>query len=249
MSAFDKDAANKPGATDPITEDFLGHLVGEGKKFSDQESLAKGKYESDLHVSNLERQITELREDIDQGVKITELMELVREQNKPAPKDPDKSPVVPSDTSSGQMTEEELKALIATHVSERDKQSLEARNLVEVDVALADRFGDSAGRILYDRAADLSMAVDEMKLLASKNTKAFFRLMGMDGDNRSSQTSTLLGGTQRSEGVQIKGADTRNSAYYAQMRKENKAAYYMPKVQMQMMKDAEAMGAAFDSSS
>lgn len=248
MSAFNE--GNKPpNNPDPITEDFLGNLVGEGKKFTDAESLAKGKYEADLHVSNLERQIAELREDIDQGAKITELMEMVREQHKSPPEDPNKSPVVPGDTSSGQMTEEELKALIATHVSERDRQSLEAKNLLEADKALMEKFGDSAGHILNDRAVGLNMTVEEMKILAGKNPKAFFRLIGMDGDNRISQTSTLLGGSQRSEGVQIKGADTRDSAYYKKLRKENKAAYYLPKVQMQMMKDAESLGKAFYSNS
>ena len=251
MSAFDKDAANKPGAADLITEDFLGHLVGDGKKFSDQESLAKGKYESDLHVSNLERQLAELREDVDQGVKITELMELVREQNKPADKDQDKSTVVPGETSSGQMTEEELKALIATHVSERDRQTSEARNLGEVDAVLTTKFGDSAGRVLHEKATGLGMSVDEMRVLASRNTKAFFRLMGLDGDNKSTDTGTLMGGGQRSEGVQNKGV-TRNFAFYQAMRrdKKTKALYYSPKMQQQMMDDRTAMGAeAFDNNS
>ncbi len=247
MSAFENIPA--PNTPDPITEDFLGNLVGDGKKFTDAESLAKGKYEADVHVSNLERQIVELREDIDQGVKLTELMELVREQNKPAPKDPDKSPVVPSDTSSGQMTEEELKALIATHVSERDKQSLEARNLAEADAALSKKFGDGAGRVLNDRAATLGMTVDELEAVASKNPKAFSRLIGMDGSNQTTETGTLLGGAQRSEGGEIKGANTRDAAFYSEMRKKNKAAYYMPKIQAQLMKDAESMGEAFYSNS
>ena len=250
MSAFDKDAANKPGAADLITEDFLGHLVGDGKKFGDHESLAKGKYESDLHVTNLERQLAELREDVDQGAKITELMELVRKQNEP-PKDPNKPPVVPDDTSSGQMTEEELKALIATHVSERDRQTYEARNLEEVDTVLTTKFGDSAGRVLHDKATGLGMSVDEMRVLASKNTKAFFRLMGLDGDNKSTDTGTLLGKTQRSEGVQNKGT-ARNFAFYQAMRRDTKtrALYYSPKMQQQMMDDRAAMGAeVFDNNS
>ena len=247
MSAFENTPA--PNAPAPITEDFLGNLVGEGKKFTDAESLAKGKYEADVHVSNLERQITELREDIDQGAKLSELMELVREQNKPAPKDPDKSPVVPGDTSSGQMTEEELKSLIETHVSERDKQSLKTRNLVEADKALSTKFGDGAGRVLNDRAAGLGMTVDDLKAVASENPKAFFRLMGMDGSNQTVDSGTLLGGAQRSEGGEIKGANTRDAAYYKKMRKDSKAAYYMPKVQAQMMKDAESMGEACYSNS
>lgn len=243
MSAFDKDAQNQ-SEINTITENFLENLVGEGKKFPDTEALARGKHAADQHVDNLERQITELREDIDQGSKINELMELVRNQNKPQETNTPQNEG-PGDTSSGQMTEEELKVLIETHVSERDRQSTEASNVAEADRVLAEKFGDSAGRILNERAASLGMAVEEMKALAAKNPKVFSRLMGMDGDNRPRESSSLLGSNQRSEGVQIKGANTRDSAYYEKLRKENKSLYYKPKTQMQLMKDAEALGEAF----
>ena len=59
----------------------------------------------------------------------------------------------------------------------------------------------------------MNMTVDEMKALAAKNTKAFLSLMDMDGTSKVSESSSLLGGGQRSEGVEIKGAETRNSAY------------------------------------
>ncbi len=247
MSAFDTNAGTTALA-DPITEDFLGNLVGEGKKFTDAEALARGKYEADLHVTGLEKQLAELREDLDQGSKITELMELVRNQNKP--QDPPTPPKEgPGDTSSGQMTEEELKALIETHVSERDKHTLETRNLEQADKAMLDKYGSDAGRVLTHRANSLGMSVDEMKAVASKNVKAFTRLMGMDGDDKSLETSSLLGGGKRSESGSSKGAEVRDSAYYSKLRKENKSYYYNPKVQMQLMKDAESMGEAFYSNS
>ena len=147
------------------------------------------------------------------------------------------------------MTEEALKYIIATHVSERDKQSLKTRNLVEADKALSTKFGDGDGRVLNDRAAGLGMTVEDLKAVASENPKAFFRLMGMDGSNQTTDSGTLLGGAQRSEGGEIKGANTRDAAFYKEMRKKSKAAYYMPKIQMQMMQDAESMGEAFDSNS
>jgi len=247
MSAFDKDAANKAGADDQITEKFLEHLVGDGKKFTDQEALAKGKYESDLHVGNLERQIAELREDIDKGSKIDELMELVRNQQNP-PKDQNDSNDGNDDTSPGPMSPEELKALIETHVSERDTQTTELRNVVEVDKALTSKFGEAAGRILNDRAIGLDMSVDEMKVLASKNPKAFYRLMGMD-DTRKSDSSTLLGGSQRSEGVPIKNATDKTWAYYQDIRRKDKALYHSPKMQQEIADARVAGGEAFFSNS
>ena len=103
--------------------------------------------------------------------------------------------------------------------------------------------------MLNDRAAGLGMTVEDLKAVASENPKAFFRLMGMDGSNQATDSGTLLGGAQRSGGGELKGANTRDFAFYKEMRKKNKAAYYMPKVQMQMMQDAESMGEAFYSNS
>ena len=99
MSAFDKDAPN-PGEV--ITENFLDHLVGEGKKFTDPEAMAKGKYESDRHVSNLEKQLAELKEDLDKATQMDEMMELIRNQQKPVEPEPDN--VDPGQTGPDQMT-------------------------------------------------------------------------------------------------------------------------------------------------
>jgi len=239
MSAFDTNAPTDPN---PITENFLDNLVGDGKKFVDPEALAKGKYEADVHVTNLERQLAEMREDLDQGAKITELMELVREQNKPAPKDQDKSPVVPGDTSSGQMTEDELKSLIEQHVSERDKQTSATQNITNAEKALGDKFGEAAGRVLAAKAAEVGMSVDDMKAIAGSNLKAFYRLMGLESVSQP-DSGGLLGSAQRSEGDAPKDPNIRNFKYYQTMRKEQRAHYYSPKVQAQMMKDREAMGA------
>ena len=44
-------------------KDYLAELVGEGKKFKTDKDLARGKYEADLYVKTLERQLDELRND------------------------------------------------------------------------------------------------------------------------------------------------------------------------------------------
>src|SRR5260370_19729043 len=44
-------------------KNYLGELVGEGKKVKDPESLAKGKYISDNYIQILERRLDEMRSD------------------------------------------------------------------------------------------------------------------------------------------------------------------------------------------
>lgn len=242
MSAFDTNVSNNedviPEGTNP-----LEYLVGEGKKFDSPEALAKGKIEADKFIEDLKRQNAELREDMEKSAKLDELMELVRNQSK-APEQPNTSKVDPNDTSSDQMTPEELKAMIENHVSERDRKTTEARNLAEADKVLREKFGDSAGNILNTRAKELGMSVDAMKEMASKTPKAFLRLVGVD-TNKPVTPGGIIGNSQRSEGGSITNANTRNSAFYSKMRKESKGIYYSPKIQAQMMKDREALGEAF----
>jgi len=240
MSAFDTNAPN-PGEV--ITENFLDHLVGEGKKFADPEAMARGKYESDRHVTNLEKQLAELKEDLDKATQMDEMMELIRNQQR-APVEPVAPVVDPSQTGPDQMTPEALKAIVENHVSERDRQKTEARNVAEADKVLTEKFGDSAGTIVNTRANELGMSVDAMKEMASKNPKAFLRLVGVDA-TKGSPPGNLLGNNQRSEGGPITNANTRDSKYYSKMRKENKGDYYRPQTQAQMMKDREEMGEAF----
>lgn len=56
-------------------ETYLGKLVGEGKKFSDVEGLAKGKLESDQMISFLENQAKELREELQKRSTLDEFMQ------------------------------------------------------------------------------------------------------------------------------------------------------------------------------
>jgi len=238
MSAFE--GTGTTGTEEQTPENFLEHLVGDGKKFSDAESLARGKFESDRHVTNLERQIAELREDIDQGTKITELMEMVRKQNESTEKTETTSTESHSETSSGQMTEDELKSLISTHVSERDKQTAEAKNLAEADKALRDKYGETSARVVKERADDLGMSVEEMQEFASRNPKGFFRLMDMDSTRK--ESGSFVGGGQRSESVPLKNANTRDFAHYQDLRRKNKALYHKPTTQQAMMDDLASMG-------
>lgn len=62
---------NAAPASDPVTEQaapaesLYGDLVGEGKKFSDAEALAKAKVESDTHISTIEEENAVLRKKIE----------------------------------------------------------------------------------------------------------------------------------------------------------------------------------------
>lgn len=249
MSAFDETKSTEE--TTEETTDYLEELVGEGKKFKDAAALAKGKFESDRYIQNLERQLSELREDLTKDEKMDQLLELIRSQNNQSTTNPpngdgNEEPgggTDPNETSSG-LTEERLRELIESTVSERENTSKRQSNLNEVDQVLEDKFGDKAAHFVKDKSKELGMSLKELEDLAGRNPRAFFQLTGVNQSARSQ--STLVGGGRSGETeASSSRGEVRNFAFYQKMRKENRSRYYSPEVQHQMYKDAEAMGDSF----
>jgi hypothetical protein len=249
MSAFDNDNKDKA----PEDKNYLEELVGEGKKFRDAESLAKGKFESDQHISNLERQLSELREDLEKDDKVDKLLELVRSQIKDQDP-PAKSPnggtgnehgdgKSPSDTSSD-LTEEQLKSLIESHLSEHETTNQRKKNLEEVDKALDEHFGERAGTHLQAKATELNLSLKEMEEMAARNPRAFFQLIGLN--TKGKPTPSMMMGGGRSDEVGAGPKDGRRDfAFYQKMRRENKKLYYTPTMQHQMFLDSKELGPSF----
>jgi hypothetical protein len=244
MSVFDNADDKTTVPADETIESYVEKLVAEkGETWKDPEVIAKGKYESDRFISDLQRQIAELQKDMEESSKVDELMQMVKDLKAEKPIDGEKSLEKTHDETSPELDAEKLKALIESHVSERETQTTRQKNLAEADKVLMEKYGESAGRTLSARAAELGMTVDELKEQAARNPKAFFRLIGIDAP--SAKDSTLVGTTKRSEAGVISDAGKRNFAYYQNLRRENKSKYHSVAVQSQMFKDKEAMGPAF----
>lgn len=251
MSVFDETKSQETTEQTQEEKDYLEELVGEGKKFKDAQALAKGKFESDRYIQNLERQLNELREDLTKEDKIDQLMELVRSQNNQSTNNPPNG-VGNEDAGGGEdpngtssdLTEERLRELIESTVTERENTTKRQSNLNEVDRTLEEKFGDKAGHFVNEKAKELGMSLKEMEDLAARNPRAFFQLTGVNQSARSQ--STLVGGGRPGETeTSSSRGEVRNFAYYQKMRRENKSKYYTPEVQHQYIKDAEAMGDSF----
>jgi hypothetical protein len=247
MSVFNEDGTVKP-VQDPVTiESYFEELVGEGKKFSDKELLAKGKYESDQFIEQLKRTNEELRADLESGSKIDELMRLVKEGQKSPVADGDpKLPIKdPDETSPGQLSEEKLRALIESHVSTRESEATRQKNILVVDQEMTKRFGQAAHETLRRRAAELDMSLEEAQDLAASKPKAFFRLMGLDS-KATAESSVSVGNSVRSEGGQFnRSGTTRDWEYYQDMRRKNKSKYFAPATQQQLLRDRQELGDKF----
>jgi hypothetical protein len=245
MSVF-KEGSESNQTAEEITS-YLDRIVGEkGDNWKDPETLAKGKYEADKYIGDLERQLEELRQEVVKDDKLDKLMEMFKSQSKdpqgsggsvPTPdKDPD-------DTSSGQMADEQIRALIETHVSQRENETTRQKNLKEVEAYMQKEYGATANATIRAKAAELGMTTQELEEAAARNPKAFFRLVGAD-TGRTKDQSALVGTSRRSEAAPS-GPTGRDWAWYQDLRRKSKNQYFAPATQQQLIRDREALGDAF----
>ena len=239
---------NTPGV-DP-NKDYLAELVGDGKKFKTEKDLARGKYEADLYVKTLERQLDELRsdylkmrEDSTSRAKLEELIgQLEAKQNQqlssitpPANEVKDKPGIDPT----------ELKSLVSSSIQEYEMTKKQQDNFNIVKEKLKEQFGDNYQTALKNQISELGLTEEDVNSLARKSPAAFFKTMGLQQASAKETFQNPISSSQRSDAFRPKGKDKRTWSYYQEMKKTNPNLYLDPKINVQMHNDAMELGEAF----
>lgn len=220
---------------------FLTELVGEGKKFSDPEALAKGKWEADRAIEARNQELAELRAELDARTRIEDLLKNVQPKTEPV--------VVPPVVEANQpakpaATQEDLAELVKKAMDDERVNTRAAENVNAVSAKLIEVYGDEtkANAVVKQRAAELGVSVEFLQSTAVQSPKAFFDLLGVD------QKITSHRPTQGDVNPQAFGQN--NGAvkpgtykFYEQMRKENPVQWQ--KLQPQIHKEALEKGDSF----
>ena len=130
-------------------ESYLQKLVqAKGENWSDPEVLAKGKLEADGYISNLESQLTELREELKKQDYSKTLLDQLQEQAADPTtaklEEPSNNSSTNSQNTTASLSEDDLKSLVEKTLSEREKGTAVANNLSLVDQELEKSFGTEA---------------------------------------------------------------------------------------------------------
>jgi len=224
--------------TETPVENAYETLVGEGKKFSDQESLAKGKLESDTHISNLEQENNELREDLNKRITLDEFMTKMDErqtvstseepiQNEPGPESKDV----------------DVSALIQEELSKRDAVNELDNNLSECVTKMQEAWGNSANQMLNQKAKEIGMPVGRLEQYAKNDPRVFQQLLGLNTGPAERQTT--IAPTVDTNRMPTTNKGVKNYAYYEKMRQEDPRLYSDKKVQMEKHDAAMSMGSSF----
>ena len=223
-------------APDNETKSFLESLVGDGKKFKSAEELARGKAEADAHIERLNKTLDELREEVtkqDYAKKLLEELEQRKHNEAPIQRTPAPDG---QETKPDTKVEVDLDSLVEKALLKKEQERSASQNLKAANEKMEAAFGDKAAQVLQTRAKELGMNVDRLKAIASESPSAFFALMGGQTDTKATSvksTVTIDNFTNPNE---------RGFQYYQNLRRQNKKAYYTPKVQRQMEADLQRMG-------
>jgi hypothetical protein len=137
--------------------------------------------------------------------------------------------------------------MIAQELQEADIQKRQALNYAEVQKTLKEKFGTRVNEVLKEKMDTLMIDDAYMVGTAKRSPQAFYSLMGIT--EQPVQQETMFQApprtTQRPTTFSNPNDGARTLAYYEKMRETNPKAYLDPKIQVQMDKDSQALGAAF----
>jgi hypothetical protein len=223
---------------------YMEQLVGEGKKFKDTESLAKGKLEADRHIAEITKTLNELREEVSKQDYAKDLLTKLQD------KGTDTSTVNSamgnnagnSATGNTNPNASEIEALVEQLMTKKEQSRTLGQNLSVANEAVIAQFGDKSAEVVKAKALELGMSVERLKEIASESPSAFLQLIGVTAQKRTDSTTPKS--SVRTESFSSTNSD-RTFEHYQKMRKENKSLYYSPKVQRMLMEDRLRLGEKF----
>lgn len=220
-------------------------LVGEGKKFKDEEDLAKGKYYADAAISVKDKQLDEMRElvlkqreQINAQESLEELLdqlkqrELANSTNTPA-KEVQTKPMNTVDDDS----------LFYSKLEKYEALKAGKKNLDTVDNKLKEVYGDKASDFLKAKMKELELSQEDINDLARKSPTAFYNTLGLNQQKRNDSYQAPPRSEVRNDSFKP-SVEQHTWSWYKQKYK-NRDFITNKDINVQMAKDAAELGDAF----
>lgn len=216
-------------------EDWLAKVVeAKGESFKDVQVLAKSKLESDKYIKSLEDQLKQLREDSIKQDYASKLLEQLQSKAQ--------APVTTQSDTKPEISEDVIKSLVEQTLTNREKQNTSEQNLRIVQEELTGKYGTEAKSKVEAKARELGLTLERLSDLASESPTAFLSLLG---EKPTKDYKPVVQGSLNTSAAQFQAPLERDWSYYQKLRRENKALYYSPKTQQQLMQDKVRLGDKF----
>ena len=226
-------------------KDYFTELVGEGKKFKDEKSLARSKVEADEFIRSLTREMSELKQELNTRARLEDLLTKVSEPKMPPSNPGNQPPNEENQPPASGLTADQLEEVLNKKLNEREVKSTRERNVQSIKSELASKFGNGYVDVLKAKATELGVSSDWMNSLAADNPKALLKLVGADtvalkpndlfSAPPSSQTSTGF----------VPNNQDRTQSWYNELKKKDAKLYWHKDTQVALHKDAMRLGERF----
>lgn len=240
MNLFDQDDAVDPN------KNYLEEFVGDGKKFSSVEELAKAKAEADAFIERLKGETAGLRQELNTRLKLEEAVERLSARQQPPSSEPE--PKAPEQgTEKKSATPEELETQIQKILDAERKKTQRERNFAAVERALQDAFGPTYKRAVTEQAKKLGLGEEFLSNLAAEQPAAFLKLLDVNRQPEANSTATTAPRTSvSSEALGFKPGDgVKRQSYYDKIKKADPKRYWSPQVQNELHREAIRQGESF----
>lgn len=232
--------------SDDIIEDVtpnelnLADLVGEGRKYSDPDQLAKAYANIERHARTLEAENATMRAKTD-AEEARQRSQTNPDDNREQLRSDDSRGLAPKESVTP--GKEDFRSQIREEVQALNEQERGQSNLNAAATKLSDILGSpaKASEAIRRRADELGVSVEWLKDSASRSPNAFYATMGIDNVGSSDRRTPAPSSDVR---LDDRGA-TKNFAYYDKFRTEDKVAYFSAAMQREMQASAKQLGDDF----
>jgi hypothetical protein len=226
---------------------YLEDLVGEGKKFKDIESLAKGKWYADAQVEvqnkrmdQMRKDYLQLKADYDARAKLEEYLDQI--QAKPQINTPQSEAPKQEVSNAPAINPDDIEQIVAKKFAESKAEDRASANLSSVMSKLKERYGSQYQNILKEKTEELGLTTEEVNAMARRSPELFYRSMGL---NQPQQQQNFQAPPKSDTRFAPQGAPKKTWTYYQDMLKKDPKLYYNAKVTQEMVESMAELGDDF----
>tara|TARA_Y100001951_G_scaffold104414_1_gene115932 strand:- start:3329 stop:4099 length:771 start_codon:yes stop_codon:yes gene_type:complete len=225
-----------------ISNEHLTTLVGEGKKYENNESLAKAYSNADNFIEQLKTENQELRSELDKRLNAEDVLsEIKREREETL-----KANQISRENTTPKLDEEALSKLVSSTLEQRESEKEATANIQRVDNQMKKIYGEEKARDVLDRKAqELNLSVDFLASVAAKSPDAFFNTLGISQKSESTIPNTTVSTTNTEAVKEVNAGSTIAEGTWQSfeaLRKSNPRKYFSPEVQNQIFKMRKEKG-------
>lgn len=255
LNLFDTPANIPADNVEEETGSYRERLVGEGKKFKDDEALAKGKWESDSYIKTLERKLDDLNKELGTRMSLEDFMKTQMKSSNNNGNDVSNSGLPAGNERSNvneeskTLSKEEILNLAREAFQVEQSKAARSNNLREVQKTLMETWGARTYNDKLSAVAErLGLGQDFLQDIAARSPEAFYELVGAKKDQNVNTNVNIQNpphSSVRPTTDTSYNPNIRNEAWWDKMKKDDIKAYMSEANTVRRHKDAQDMGLAF----